>query len=259
MLGGISAGLAGWMTGALCPGSRGQRHPAYQRGADARARAQLATPVAGEIPRAACWPSARDSRWDAKGRPCRWAPPWARPSANGCACPAVRAGNSSPPAPAPGLAAAFNAPLAGFIFVIEELQRELSPLTYGTALIAAVIADIVTRTFTGQLPSFHITGYPMPPLSALPLFAVLGVLAGLMGVAFNQQSALDVAPIPWLEADAPLGAPGAGRRAGRAAGLVAAAGGRRRTWHGGSLAAWGICRGGLPRLSAAALRGQVPA
>ena len=85
-----------------------------------------------------------------------------------------------------GLAAAFNAPLAGFIFVIEELQRELSPLTYGTALIAAVVADIVTRTFTGQLPSFHISGYPMPPLSALPLFAVLGVIAGLMGVVFNR-------------------------------------------------------------------------
>lgn len=85
-----------------------------------------------------------------------------------------------------GLAAAFNAPLAGFIFVIEELQRELSPLTYGTALIAAVVADIITRTFTGQLPSFHIHGYPMPPLSALPLFAVVGVIAGLMGVAFNR-------------------------------------------------------------------------
>jgi len=85
-----------------------------------------------------------------------------------------------------GLAAAFNAPLAGFIFTIEELQREMSPLTYGTALIAAVVGDIVTRTFTGQLPSFHISGYPIPPLAALPLFAVLGVLCGVMGVLFNR-------------------------------------------------------------------------
>jgi CIC family chloride channel protein len=59
-------------------------------------------------------------------------------------------------------------------------------MTYGTALIAAVIADIVTRSFTGQQPSFHVTGYPLPSLAALPLFAVLGLLAGLVGVAFNQ-------------------------------------------------------------------------
>lgn len=84
-----------------------------------------------------------------------------------------------------GLAAAFNAPLAGFIFAIEELQREMSPLTYGTALIAAVVGDIVTRTFTGQLPSFHISGYPTPPLAAMPLFAILGLVCGVMGVLFN--------------------------------------------------------------------------
>jgi CIC family chloride channel protein len=85
-----------------------------------------------------------------------------------------------------GLAAAFNAPLAGFIFTIEELQRELSPLTYGTALIAAVVADVVTRSFTGQLPSFHVSGYATPPLSALPLFAIVGLAAGFLGVAFNR-------------------------------------------------------------------------
>jgi CIC family chloride channel protein len=85
-----------------------------------------------------------------------------------------------------GLAAAFNAPLAGFIFTLEELQREFSPLTYGTALIAAVVADIVTRWFVGQQSSFHITGYPMPSMAALPLFAVVGLLAGLVGVAFNR-------------------------------------------------------------------------
>lgn len=84
-----------------------------------------------------------------------------------------------------GLAAAFNAPLAGFIFVLEELQRELSALTYGMALIAAVAADVVTRMLTGQLPSFHVVGYPTPSLRALPIYAVVGVAAGLLGIAFN--------------------------------------------------------------------------
>ena len=85
-----------------------------------------------------------------------------------------------------GLAAAFNAPLAGFIFTIEELHRELSPLTYGTALIGAVVADIVARSWMGQLPSFHISGYPMPDLTALPLFAILGLVTGLMAAIFNR-------------------------------------------------------------------------
>lgn len=85
-----------------------------------------------------------------------------------------------------GLAAAFNAPLAGFIFSLEELQREFSALTYGTALIAAVIADIVTRSVAGQQSSFHVRGYPMPHLAALPLFALVGLFAGVVGVFFNR-------------------------------------------------------------------------
>ncbi len=85
-----------------------------------------------------------------------------------------------------GLAAAFNAPLAGFLFVIEELRRELTPITYGAALIASVTADAVTRMLVGQHSAFHITGYHAPPMSALPLVAALGVLAGLLGVIFNK-------------------------------------------------------------------------
>jgi chloride channel protein, CIC family len=84
-----------------------------------------------------------------------------------------------------GLGAAFNAPLAGFIFVIEELQRELSPLTFVSALIASVTSVAISRIFTGQLPSFHIHNFPLPPLQALPLFAVMGVVAGYAGVFYN--------------------------------------------------------------------------
>lgn len=85
-----------------------------------------------------------------------------------------------------GLAAAFNAPLAGFIFVLEELQREFSSVTYATSLTAALTAVMVTRALTGQLPSFHVVGYPMPPLRALPLVVVLGGVCGLVGVLFNR-------------------------------------------------------------------------
>lgn len=85
-----------------------------------------------------------------------------------------------------GLAAAFNAPLAGLIFVLEELQGNFSPGMFAGALVASIIADVVGRTLTGQLPAFHVTLSDAPSLSSLPIYLLLGVLAGLTGVAFNR-------------------------------------------------------------------------
>ena len=85
-----------------------------------------------------------------------------------------------------GLAAAFNAPLAGFLFVMEELKREMSAITYGSALIASVCAVAVTRYTLGQKPSFQLVSPGGAPLSILPQVAVLGVLAGVAGVLFNK-------------------------------------------------------------------------
>jgi CIC family chloride channel protein len=85
-----------------------------------------------------------------------------------------------------GLAAAFNAPLAGLAFVLEELQRDFSPLIFSAAFLASVTADVLTRSLTDQLPVFHGATYPAPSLMALPAFLMLGVLTGLLGVAFNR-------------------------------------------------------------------------
>jgi CIC family chloride channel protein len=85
-----------------------------------------------------------------------------------------------------GLAAAFNAPLAGVIFVLEELRRDFAPGALTAGFVASVTADVVARLLLGQSPVFHVTSAPVPPLTSLPLFLVLGVLAGLLGVAFNR-------------------------------------------------------------------------
>jgi chloride channel protein, CIC family len=85
-----------------------------------------------------------------------------------------------------GLAAAFNAPLSGLIFVLEEVRRDFQPMVFGAVFIAAAIADIVVRIGAGQFPVFTVPSYPMPPLTALPIFALLGVAAGLLGVLFNR-------------------------------------------------------------------------
>jgi CIC family chloride channel protein len=85
-----------------------------------------------------------------------------------------------------GLAAAFNAPLAGVIFVLEEIQRDFHPIVFGAAFLAAALADIVVRLLSGGLPVFAIPDYLTPPLTSLPIFALLGVLAGFLGVAYNR-------------------------------------------------------------------------
>ncbi|HLK55369.1 MAG TPA: H(+)/Cl(-) exchange transporter ClcA [Chthonomonadaceae bacterium] len=85
-----------------------------------------------------------------------------------------------------GLAAAFNAPLAGLIFVLEEVQKDFRQAVFGAALLAAATADIVARFAAGQLPVFTIPSYPVPSLSALPAFAVLGIVCGLLGVVYNR-------------------------------------------------------------------------
>lgn len=85
-----------------------------------------------------------------------------------------------------GLAAAFNAPLSGLVFMLEEVRRDFQPIMFGATFIAAVVADIITRVFSGQFPVFSVPAYPTPPLSALPFLILLGVITGLFGVLFNK-------------------------------------------------------------------------
>jgi len=85
-----------------------------------------------------------------------------------------------------GLAAAFNAPLAGVVFVLEEIQQDFTPGVFTAAFIASITADILARLLLGQHPVFHVTALSPPPLSALPLFLVLGLVTGCLAVVFNR-------------------------------------------------------------------------
>lgn len=85
-----------------------------------------------------------------------------------------------------GLAAAFNAPLAGLVFVLEELQGDFSRGVFTATLIASVMADITARLLLGQSPVFFVPTAAIPPLTLLPFALLLGAVAALLGVAFNR-------------------------------------------------------------------------
>jgi CIC family chloride channel protein len=85
-----------------------------------------------------------------------------------------------------GLAAAFNAPLAGVMFVLEELAGSFTPVVLVAAFLASVTADVVGRVLTGEMPVFQLHDMPAPNVRALPAALVLGVACGLGGVIFNR-------------------------------------------------------------------------
>jgi CIC family chloride channel protein len=86
-----------------------------------------------------------------------------------------------------GLAAAFNAPIAGAIFVLEELVRRFETRTAVAALGASGMAIAVSRLFLGDLPDFTVD--PLAYAGGAQkgaLFLVLGVVAGFLAVVYNR-------------------------------------------------------------------------
>jgi chloride channel protein, CIC family len=92
---------------------------------------------------------------------------------------------------AAGLAAGFNAPIAGVLFVVEEFLQDFSGLTLGTAILASFIGAVVSRLLGGQGLSLNsiVTAAESQvsfSLQDIPFFLVLGLLAGLLGALFSQ-------------------------------------------------------------------------
>ena len=87
---------------------------------------------------------------------------------------------------AAGLAAAFNAPIAGVVFALEELHRNFSPIVLISATAAAFAAVFTAATILGAHPVLHVKGLDPLPLEHYGLILVLGVVTGLSGVLFNR-------------------------------------------------------------------------
>ncbi len=86
---------------------------------------------------------------------------------------------------AAGIAATFNAPIAGSIFAIEIILGEFEIASFSPIVISAVSATAISRHFLGDIPAFIIPTYILHSPLEFPLYAILGVFCALVAVAFT--------------------------------------------------------------------------
>ncbi|MEO1770868.1 ClC family H(+)/Cl(-) exchange transporter [Candidatus Enterococcus ferrettii] len=86
---------------------------------------------------------------------------------------------------AAGLAAAFNAPIAGLLFVIEEIHHTFSPLIWLTSLTSALTANFVSLNFFGLKPVLYLGNIPQLPLRYYGHLILLGILLGIFGYIYQ--------------------------------------------------------------------------
>ena len=87
------------------------------------------------------------------------------------------------------IAAGFDAPIAGVLFVIEELLHDVSSVTLGTAILASFTGGVVSRVLSGPSLTFvkqsTLNQTNFSP-EEIPFFLLLGVLTGIFAAAFNR-------------------------------------------------------------------------
>jgi CIC family chloride channel protein len=85
---------------------------------------------------------------------------------------------------AAGIAATFNAPIAGVAFAIEVLMCGLQMRAFGNVVIAAVAASVVSRLLIGDTFAFQVPTYSMNSPLDIILYLILGLTAAFVGIMF---------------------------------------------------------------------------
>jgi CIC family chloride channel protein len=105
---------------------------------------------------------------------------------------------------AAGIAATFNAPVAGALFAVEIILGDFAVTQFSPIVIASVVATVVSRHFLGDFPAFVVPIYKLDSPLELVFYLVLGVVAAFAALAFVRtlykfEDLADALPIrPWL-------------------------------------------------------------
>ncbi|WP_458404428.1 ClC family H(+)/Cl(-) exchange transporter [Methanobrevibacter sp.] len=83
-----------------------------------------------------------------------------------------------------GITAAFNAPLAGVLFVFEEINHGFDKTLVFIALVSAIVSDFISKAIFGQATILSFPIYNIP-LESYWILVVLGILIGFLGYVYN--------------------------------------------------------------------------
>ncbi len=87
---------------------------------------------------------------------------------------------------AAGIAATFNAPIAGSMFALEIILGDFGLATFSPIVISSVVATAVSRAYLGDTPAFIVPVYELVSAWELPMYLFLGLFCALVGITFTK-------------------------------------------------------------------------
>lgn len=106
---------------------------------------------------------------------------------------------------AAGIAATFNAPVAGALFSVEIILGDFGVSQFSPIVISSVAATVISRHFLGDFPAFEIPRYELVSVYEMIPYALLGVLAAFVALAFivllyRTEDLFESLPVPgWVK------------------------------------------------------------
>ncbi len=85
-----------------------------------------------------------------------------------------------------GLAVAFNAPISGTLFSLEEITHRIKVRYVVWTMASVTVAVMTSRLILGDHADFHVPPIGEPEFSRLPIFAVFGLIVAVFGVVYNR-------------------------------------------------------------------------